>query len=155
MGRRAGVAFVAVTDRSLGTMPFAQRRQYVEASSRTRSREASVRATAQVLVSRQGHSIEHANLLARKIHALDHIDVNAPVPFYSVALANDLIVRTPLVIDASIAGLTAKAVVIHQGGEIRAQGRYFLLRCDSIQGGGYWFRTSEFFDPNKQSMHLN
>lgn len=155
VGVKAGVAFIAVTSRSLGTLPLAERRRYVEASSKARARETSVRATAQVLVSRQGHSVEHADLLARKVHALDHLDVNAPVPFYSVSLADDLIVRTPLVIDSSIDGLTAKAVVIHKSGEIRAQGRYFLLRCESIQGEGYWFRSSEFFDPNTQSMHLN
>jgi hypothetical protein len=155
VGLKAGLASITVTNRSLGTLPLAERRRYVEASSEARTRETSVRATAHVLVSRQGHSIEHADLLARKIHSLDHLDVNAPIPFYSVSLADDLVVRTPLVIDPSIDGLTAKAVVIHQSGEIRAQGRYFLLRCESIQGEGYWFRSSAFFDPNKQSMHLN
>ena len=156
VGLKAGVEFIGVTSRSFAALPLESRKQYVEASSKTKSQEIAVRATAQVLASRHGYSLEHADMLARKAHTFDdRVDVNAPIPFFSVALADDLIVRTPLVIDASIDGLTAKAVVIHQAGEIRAEGRYFLLRCDSFQGEGDWFRTSPYFNPSNKSMGFN
>lgn len=156
VGLKAGVGFIGITSRTFSAMPLETRRQYVEAGSRTKTRETAVRATAQALVSRLGYALESAELLARKAHAFDdRVDADRPVPFYSAALADDLIVRTRLVIDASIDGLIARSIVIHQTGEIRAEGRYLFLRCDSIQGEGFWLRTSPYFNPSDKTFRVN
>lgn len=156
LGLKASVAFIGVTSRTFSAMPLESRRQYVEATSKTKSREAAVRATAQVLASRHGYSLEIADSLARKAHTFDdRLHVDKPIPFYSAALADDLIVRTRLVIDASIDGLFARAITIHRTGEIKAESGYFFVRCDSIQGEGLWLRTSPYFTPSDRTMRSN
>lgn len=141
-GLHAGARYMNIDSPTVRNLPTEARRQYVEAQSNTSAREISVRATAAVLVAQHGFAVGEADLLARKAHTFgesDRVNPNRPVPFYSVLLADDLVVKTRLVIQSSVQCITAKAVIIHRSGEIRIEGTYFLLRCDSIQGEGYWF----------------
>ena len=103
-----------------------------------------------MLVTQHGYGAEQADLLSRKAHSV-HEDVKEIIsqPFISVRLADDLIVKTRLVINSSIQSVKARAVVIHKSGEIKAEGGYFLLECDSIQGEGLWWQWLQELDPNR------
>jgi hypothetical protein len=152
-GLQAGARYMNISSPTVRNLPAETRKQYVEARSNTASREASVRATAEALITQHGFGAEQADLLARKAHSFDeYVKETIPLRFVSVLLADDLIVRTPLVIDASIQSLKAKAVIIHRAGEIRAKGSYFLLECNSVQGEGLWFHGSEFFGSQYQGI---
>lgn len=143
VGLQAAAAnYVRISSATVRDMPVEARRQYVEASSNTMAHAASVRATAQILVTQNGYAQEQADFLALKAHSFDDtVKQNVPFPFVSVLLADDLIVKTRLVVDSSIDSITAKAVIIHRTAEIVPKGKYFLLKCNSIQVEGFWWET--------------
>jgi hypothetical protein len=60
--------------------------------------------------------------------------------FIALLLPDDLIVKTPLVIDSTIQSVTAKDVHIFRAGSIRPLSSYFLLTCQSIRGEGFWWQ---------------
>jgi hypothetical protein len=156
VGLQAGAHYMNIASSAVHNMPAQARRQYVEARSNTVAREASVRATAEALATHHGYGADQADLLARKAHSLDdRVKETTALRFISVLLSDDLIVRTPLVIDASIQSLKAKAVVIHRNGDIRARSRYFLLECNTIQGEGLWWHSLPSLDPTKQTMQVS
>lgn len=141
VGLQASASYMTVAGPTVFNLPVEARRAYVEARNKTTMRETAVRATAAALVTQHGYAAAEAKSLADKVHGLDRNDQALVPAFMAVLLADDLIIRSPLVIDSSIHSVTAKAVVIHRAGEIRALGRYFLLRCDSIHGETSWWDT--------------
>jgi hypothetical protein len=108
-------------------------------------RSTALRTTAGTLTAKHGFSAEEADLLARKAHSVDQRGENLgstvfhPVNFVSLVLPDDLIVKTPLVIDSSVNSLWAKDVHIFRAGSIRPMSSYFLLQCESIRGEGFWW----------------
>jgi hypothetical protein len=106
------------------------------------AREASVRVTAEVLARQHGFSVAEADLLARKAHSFAQTTTEVrPFIINGIEILGDLVVKTPLVIDVSIHAITAKAVVIHRSGELRAEGPYLLVKCNSFRGEGFWWQS--------------
>lgn len=141
LGIKAYASPIKINNTAMRNLPVEAQRKYVQARSHTMSREASVSVTADELT-RHGFTVGEADLLARKAHLFDEITVEVtPIVLYGVEVMGDLVVRTPLVIDSSIHAITAKAVVIHRSGEIRASGPYLLVKCDSFRGEGFWWQS--------------
>ena len=101
-----------------------------------------VQATADHLMTTLRIDSTHANLLALKAHSIDaaHTTISADKkPFvYSLQLQDDLVVKSRLIVAASITIIRARSVLIHRTGEMRMRGSYLLLQCDSIYGPGLW-----------------
>jgi len=153
VGRQAGGRHMDIASPAVHNLPAWQRRQYVEARSNTMARDASLRAMAGMLITQHGYEAAEAALLANKVYSFDATGVEeAPIQaFMAVLLDADLIVRTPLVIHSNIHSIMAKSVVIYRTGEIRAEGGYFLLVCDSIRGEFSWGEALANYSSNSSS----
>lgn len=141
-GENARSRYLHVTDQAVFSAPPKTQRAMVEARLNTQARDAMVRATADHLVSALRIDAAHAELLASKAHSIDAAQATVSPdkkPFvYSLQLQDDLIVRSRLIVAASITIIRAKSVLIHRTGEMRMRGKYLLLQCDSIYGPGLW-----------------
>ena len=141
-GERANSRYLRVTDRAIFSMAGKTQRALVEARLNSQARSVTVRAAADHLERTLRIDSAQAELLASKAHSIDatHTTVDPhKKPFvYSLQLQDDLVVRTRLIVAASITIIRARSVLIHRTGEMRMLGKYMLLQCDSIYGPGLW-----------------
>jgi hypothetical protein len=141
-GLAVGARPVQIDNLSVRNLPAAEQRHYLEAQTSSRRREGAVLITSRMLMAQHGLESAEADLLARKLHSFhDAVNAVASWVFVAVQLPENLVVRTRLIIDPSVHSITANDVLVHKGGEIRALGRYFLVRCTSWRGEGFWWQS--------------
>jgi hypothetical protein len=141
-GQGASERYLRITDHTLFSAAPSAQRALGEARLNVQARHAMVRATADHLVSALRISVAHAELLASKVHSFDTVRTTVArdkKPYvFSLALQDDLIIKSRLIVAASITLIRARSVLIHRTGEMRMHGQYLLLQCDSIYGPGLW-----------------
>jgi hypothetical protein len=142
-GLKASAGHMRITSPTFRGLPVQAQRQYIQSRSNAIGRENAVRVTTQILVAQHNYSAEEAALLALKAHSVaESVSSVAArsLVFIALLLPDDLIVKTPLVIDSTIQSVTAKDVHIFRTGSIRPLSSYFLLTCQSIRGEGFWWQ---------------
>jgi hypothetical protein len=150
-GANAVSRYLRITDQAIFSAPPKAQRPLVEARMNTLARDRMVRATADHLMTALRIDSTHAELLASKAHSINAARIAVDKKFvYSLQLLDDLVVKSRLIIAASITIIRARSVLIHRTGEMRMRGSYLLLQCDSIYGPGLW----EFLSENVQSVSL-
>jgi hypothetical protein len=147
VGQSANSRYLRVTDQAVFSATPRTQRAVVEARLNGQARDTMVRATANHLVRTLRIDDAEALLLASKAHSINpaHATVSPDKkPFvYSLQLQDDLVVKSRLIVTASISIIRAKSVLIHRTGEMRMLGSYLLLQCDSIYGPGLWEYLSD------------
>ncbi len=123
-----------------GRSQAGERRQ-IEARSRSLVVDSTASVMARVLVGRYGYGPPEAMLLSRKVLSFESKLFDRVPAFIAVNLSDfeDLLIKTPLVIDGTVHALMARNVIIYKTGRVHLKGSYFLLRCDSFKGEQLWF----------------
>jgi hypothetical protein len=141
-GANAVQRYLRITDPAIFSVPPKAQRPLVEARLKTLARDKMVRATADHLMTTLRIDSTEADLLALKAHSIDAAHTTIPADkkpfFYSLQLEDDLVVKSRLIVAASITIIRARSVLIHRTGEMRMRGSYLLLQCNSIYGPGLW-----------------
>jgi hypothetical protein len=121
---------------SFGVLPKQEIVRFLKARSNAAALQNARTTMAGVLQNRHGYGEVESQLLAGKISQFIFATDDARLPVWrQIELSQDLDIKTLLVIDRSINALLARNVLIEKTGELRAQGAYFLLRCNRIDGG--------------------
>jgi hypothetical protein len=154
-GASARSRYLRITDQTIFSAPPTAQRRLAEARLNTLARDQMVRATADHLIATLHIDSAHANLLALKTHSIDAAHATSAGKFvYSLKLQDDLVVKSRLIVAASITIIRARSVLIHRTGEMRMRGSYLLLECDSIYGPGLWEYLSDRVNEKVQNPRL-
>jgi hypothetical protein len=134
--------YMNVDDPIVQFLPVAQRRQFIEGRSASIARNNAVSSASRVLRTKFGYQEQEADLIAKKVLTFVRKDATDPIPgFFVVELADDLIIKSPLIFDASIQSLVARNVTIYKTGRLRINAGYFLMRCESLQSNNPWWEN--------------
>jgi hypothetical protein len=126
---------------------------YARAYNAGHARQSVAEAMSAILSTRYRYHPREADLLARKALSLETTlqGKGFEAVWRQIELAEDLFIRSPVVVARTIDSILARDVVIFRNGTLIADGSYLLISCRTLAGESlYWQLLSQTFNPNKQ-----